>query len=68
MFRIENCEIIHVNKKDGVVTAVLVESTLFDEPEWIPYSVIHDNSEVYEEGDEGDMIIKEWFAKKKGWV
>lgn len=31
---------------------------------WIPRSQIHDDSEVYEEGHEGDLVVSEWFAGK----
>ena len=35
---------------------------------WIPLSVIDDDSEVSGEGDEGDLIVHEWFAIKEGLV
>lgn len=35
---------------------------------WIPQSQIDDDSEVWQEGDEGELIISEWFATKKGLV
>lgn len=35
---------------------------------WIPKSHIHDDSEVYKEGDTGTLIISEWIAKAKGLV
>jgi len=36
--------------------------------EWIPRSVIHDDSEVFDEGHEGTLVVKLWFAEKQGWV
>ena len=33
---------------------------------WIPKSVISEDSEVYQAGDEGALIIKQWFAEKEG--
>lgn len=33
---------------------------------WIPRSVVHDDSDVHEEGDEGEMLVKAWFAEKEG--
>ena len=33
---------------------------------WIPQSVIHDDSEVYEEGDTGLLVVKGWWAQKQG--
>lgn len=39
--------------------------------EWVPFSVIHDDSEVYHEsnvGDVGILVIPEWLAEEKGWM
>ncbi len=35
---------------------------------WIPKSVIHDDSEVFDNGDnsQGDLVVMEWFAEKEG--
>lgn len=33
---------------------------------WIPKSQINDDSEVYEEGGEGTLIIPRWLADEKG--
>ena len=33
---------------------------------WIPKGQIDEDSEVYEEGTEGALVITEWIAKKKG--
>ncbi len=32
---------------------------------WIPKSVICDESEVYELGTEGFLVVKRWFAEKE---
>lgn len=34
---------------------------------WIPLSQVHDDSEVYREDTEGDLVVKEWFAEKITW-
>jgi len=66
---IENAEIIHATyNDDGTTKAVLVEAPDFDEAEWIPFSAIHDDSEVYKDGDSGDLLIKGSWAEKKGWI
>ena len=58
--RIEDCEIIKATDK-----ALLVR--IGDEIEkWIPQSQIDDDSEVWKEGDKGDLVIKAWFAEKEG--
>jgi hypothetical protein len=44
--------------------ALLVE--IGGEELWIPKSQIHDDSEVYREGDTGKLVITEWIAREKG--
>lgn len=49
----------------GTEKALLVE---FDgEEHWVPHSVIHDDSEVYQITDTGKLVIKRWWAQKQGW-
>ncbi len=31
---------------------------------WVPKSVVHDDSEVQGEGDEGLLIVADWYARK----
>lgn len=64
-FTIENCSVIASTEK-----AILVESDNLDEETWIPRSekVISDDSEVYKDNTTGDLIVSDWFAKKKGWI
>lgn len=33
---------------------------------WIPQSQVHDNSEVFEQGHEGKLVITAWCAEQKG--
>ena len=35
---------------------------------WLPKSLIDDDSEVYKKGDEGKLVLPEWFAIKEGLV
>lgn len=47
----------------GTERALLV---LIDGDEkWIPKSVIHDDSEVFEENHNGTLVLKRWFAEKE---
>jgi hypothetical protein len=39
-----------------------------DKQRWIPKSVVHEDSEVSGEGDNGTIIIMRWFAEKEGLV
>lgn len=36
------------------------------ERRWIPNSVLHDDSEVYLVGHEGNVVVNEWWADKEG--
>lgn len=45
--------------------AILVE--VDDAEYWIPKSQIDDDSEVYQDGDEGTLVIPEWLASEKGF-
>ena len=36
---------------------------------WIPRSVVHDDSEVYDalNNATGKLVVEQWFARKEGW-
>jgi hypothetical protein len=51
----ETAKAIHVRFEDGKL-------------QWIPKSIIDDDSEVYEKGHEGTLIIPEWFALREGLI
>ncbi len=39
--------------------------------QWIPFSLIHEDSEIYEsanKGAEGQLAIPEWKAEQLGWL
>lgn len=50
--------------------ALQIELTDIGETRWIPRSVIHDDSEVYDDGanKEGEVVVKQWWAKQEGLV
>lgn len=52
----------------GTEKALRVQLESEDDPRWIPKSQIHDDSEVYDCGDNasGDLIVRRWFAEKEG--
>ena len=35
---------------------------------WITKSVVHEDSEVFEQGDQGTLVLFRWFAEKEGFV
>ena len=48
--------------------AIKVEAPEFEEPQWIPQSQVHEDSEVFAKSDRGNCIVTQFFAEKKGWV
>lgn len=34
---------------------------------WVPQSQVHDDSDVWKEGQEGELVVTSWYAKKEGW-
>lgn len=64
-YTVENAEAL---KESDSGKALLIEAPDFDEPQWIPHSQIHEDSEVYKVGTDGNLLVSEWFAEKRGWV
>lgn len=62
-FTIHDAECLRATDK-----AILVEAPDLDEDVWIPKSQIDDNSEVYDSGHTGVLIVNRWFAQQRGWV
>ena len=46
--------------------SILVTADILEEEIWIPLSQVSDDSEVYEKGTSGDLIISGRVAKQKG--
>jgi hypothetical protein len=63
---------VHINDVDCLRetdSAIHVDSPDLDESTWIPKSQIHDDSEVWKEGQaRGTLVVKLWFAEQRGWV
>ena len=55
---------VKVKRDTGKALLVLIEG----EEKWIPQSVIHADSEVYDDNEhsEGTLIVKRWWAEKEG--
>lgn len=45
--------------------AILVDDGVGFE-QWVPKSVIDDDSEVWQKGQEGDLVVAGWWAKQHG--
>lgn len=59
--RLDDANVIRATEK-----AILVE--VGGEEMWVPQSQIDDDSEVWEERQEGTLIVSEWWAERKGLV
>ena len=35
---------------------------------FLPRSAVHPHCLLRRVGDEGELLVREWFAKKKGWL
>lgn len=49
-------------------TAKAIHCELEGEPCWVPKSQITDDSEVWEKGQTGTLVVTQWWAKKAGLV
>lgn len=53
--------------KSGLALLISVEN----EEIWVPKSILHDESDIDETsevGDEGDVVVPEWWAEQEGWA
>lgn len=48
--------------------AILVFLADIGEEYWVPKSVVDDDSEVWERGQEGEVVVQEWWARDRGLV
>ena len=59
----------HLGEGEGIKEtskAVLIRLIDRGDELWIPKSVIHDDSEVYEYGQTGEVYVKQWWAENNG--
>lgn len=67
-FAIKNCRILLRRKRGALITSILVTAPFFGhEDEWIPWVCVHDDSDVFREGDFGTLLVTDSWAEKKGW-
>lgn len=50
--------------KDGKKPGALLVKFEDGKELWIPKSVIHDHSEVWKEGQDGEVVVFAWWAEK----
>ena len=46
--------------------ALLVKLEDEKTPRWIPKSAIDEDSEVWKTGQDGELVVADWFAEKEG--
>jgi len=59
-------DVVRVDARIIRATEKAVLAVIDDEEVWIPQSVIHDDSDVWQEGDDGELVIQGWWARKTG--
>ena len=57
----EDCRVV---RETDEALLVVIEG----EETWVPKSIVHDDSEVFDDGDnsEGTLVLHEWWAEQKG--
>lgn len=46
---------------------LLVESKWFSKPDWFPIKGIHEDSDVFEGGTAGKLVVEAWLVKARQW-
>jgi len=69
--RFDDCECVH---DTGLACLVIIPELVGNEKQphlkdtgqfWIPKRAIHDDSEVYEIGTSGTLVVFDWFAENE---
>lgn len=34
---------------------------------WVPQAAVHDDSEIWRQGQTGKLVVCSWFARARGW-
>lgn len=48
--------------------AIKIYLNEYDDEVWFPHTHIHDDSEVWEAGQEGEVVVTKWIAEQKGYA
>lgn len=65
-FEVKDCRAVAATDKALKVVGVHEDDP--EHAEWIPRSQIHDDSEIYEDGHTGKLVVTGWFQRKMGWM
>jgi hypothetical protein len=50
-----------VGETDKAIRVLLTDA---DAPQWVPKSVVHDDSEIWKTNDVGSLVVKKWWYEK----
>jgi hypothetical protein len=64
VFEIEDAECTAETEK----ALHVVSPSLENGKTWVPKSQISNDSEVFELGDKGTLVVSKWLAETSGWV
>ena len=60
---------VHATRETDKALLVTFDTEYEGETEtWVPQSQIHDDSEVWQTGDSGALVVTPWFARQRGWT
>jgi len=60
--RVNDCHCLKISDSGKAILVKLPTG----EKHWIPVSQVHEDSEVWNEGDEGSLVLSEWICAQKG--
>lgn len=63
-----DCVELEIDEPVDRATEKAIHVTVGGEACWIPQSQIHEDSEVWKEGQTGTLIVSRWIAEQKGLV
>lgn len=58
-------DVVTVKRETDMAILIVVMENAIRREVWIPKSQIHDDSEVWADGDKGTLVIPEWLALDK---
>jgi hypothetical protein len=63
-YAIEDCRGLRLSRSGAAIEVEMDDGT----KDWVPLSQIHDDSEVFEPGGSGRLVVTKWLAEQRGWV
>ncbi len=57
-----------INETEKAIQITLGDCRIEGETIWLPKSQVHEDSEVWEKGQVGKLVVTEWIAEQKGLI